>query len=213
MFVNEDPLDVDKLYKVAMSDFTANGKDGYDILTTCKVLVDDENAVELKQLITSFLDEAKPDENEGELALYKSNLEIFSPHVIRRLINMKMGANRLAKKVKSIKKSEETVTLEPPIPTITKSSSHNDTPGTGTGKHHYQRSSSMRRLDQEAANKFKSICEEESEKPAQTIDMTLLKRLRKYQLLGEFHPTPTGKQVPGVCPREEGRIAILSPGQ
>lgn len=189
-----------------MSDFTAKGKDGYEILTKCKVLVDEENAVELKQLITSFLDEAKPDENDGEVSLFKSNLEIFSPHVIRRLINLKTSVNKLTKKVKAVRKPDE-----PQTPTITKSVSNE--PPADTSAPRYQRSSSVRRLDPEAAQTFKALCEDEPNKPSQHIDMPLLKRLRKYQLLGGFHRTPEGKLVPGVCPREEGRIAAVGAGE
>lgn len=193
-----------------MSDFTANGKDGYDCLTKCKVIVDDENALELKQIITSFLEEAKGTEHSQELSLFKSNLEIFSPHIIRKAIHLKLKATNLAKKVKAYQPKVVTDADPQEVPELEMTKSISGQQGESTIKHPFQRSSSLRTLDSEATKTFKTICDDGSEKPTQTIDMTLLKRLRKFQLIGGLHAAPDGKKFPGIAPREEGRITIVT---
>ena len=54
VFVDKEPLDLEKKYTLATSAYLHQGNDGFDCLTSAKVLIDDENAPTLMMLIHEF---------------------------------------------------------------------------------------------------------------------------------------------------------------
>lgn len=54
VYIGSKKIEADKLYKVATSDYMANGKDGYDCLLDATTLVDLENSLTLKDIVLSF---------------------------------------------------------------------------------------------------------------------------------------------------------------
>lgn len=55
-----EPLDLERVYTVATADYLMFGKEGYDDIKKAKVLIDEENGVQLKQIIHKFSRKPNP---------------------------------------------------------------------------------------------------------------------------------------------------------
>ncbi len=83
--IGGQPLDLRKKYKVALPGFLLNGKDGFEALLEAKVIVDMENAPELKQVITEnmfSLAEGK----DAEYNKYKELEQLLSKDFVKAII-------------------------------------------------------------------------------------------------------------------------------
>ena len=90
VLIGGKPLDLNKTYTVALPDYTLKGKDGFDVLNGVKILVDDEEARELKEIVLEFLEYTNNQQNMKEIDLFTKHLDIFTPEAIRKIISNKI---------------------------------------------------------------------------------------------------------------------------
>ena len=53
--VQKEPLQLDKEYRLCVKQYLANGKDGFNVLAECPVLMDEEDAPVLNVVIQNYL--------------------------------------------------------------------------------------------------------------------------------------------------------------
>jgi len=51
VLVGDEPLDLDKTYRLCVTDFVAQGRDGYDCLVGCKMIVNEEDGPLLSTVV------------------------------------------------------------------------------------------------------------------------------------------------------------------
>ena len=95
VLIGGKPLELLKTYTMACSAFVAAGKDGFDILNHAKMLVPDENAQELKLIITKFFQDSFSSSPDSEINIFRENEKIFTPIVIRERIQEKLNSQHL----------------------------------------------------------------------------------------------------------------------
>ena len=81
--VNQRPLDLNCQYRVAVPDYTLGGKDGFEPMLQAKVLVDPENAPELKDIVTDTLQSAVGRMASDEAISYSDVCKILTPETVR----------------------------------------------------------------------------------------------------------------------------------
>src|SRR5439155_11532639 len=73
--IKGQPLDLDKEYKLATKSFMADGRDGYEVLKKCRVLINEDECSPFPLCIQQYFEQ-----NKGQ---------IFAPKLENRIINLK----------------------------------------------------------------------------------------------------------------------------
>lgn len=53
--VQKEPLELERKYRICVKEYLANGKDGFNVLANCPVLMDEENAPVLNVAVQNYL--------------------------------------------------------------------------------------------------------------------------------------------------------------
>ena len=91
--IGNEPIDLDRTYRISVPDYLSKGKDGFGCLLDAKVIIDPFLGPELKNVILDFLDLTNTEEAREEVDLVKRNPEIFNFEAISESSLKKRASN------------------------------------------------------------------------------------------------------------------------
>jgi len=217
LYIDGDPYDPTKTFKVAINEYLAMGKDGFDVFKQAPMHTDPDNCKTTNEILMGFFTMFNKCEYLDEFRIYQQNETELTDNFIKLKINKKVQiAEQMATQAKIWEDEDDlilkrTFSASPVLQSVARKMQ--DTNFDDMDQPSLKRTISKRDAHQanfpvvKVLNRFNIAL---VLKKQALMSLECLIRLRKYQLIKGTEKGPNKEILPLICPKVENRIVEVS---